>query len=152
MIFRSQRSTRGNTVLNMTTRVNTTGVAMVIVGAWLLCLAGCGGGCASTEQTTYRSTGVAVVTVDAAMKAWGDYVAKTHPGAATEKKVADAYAKYTQSVNLVADAAIAFQKSKAANDPALPEAQAVFNNAIAASASALMNLQELIISFGVKLR
>ena len=28
----------------MTTRLNPTGVAMVIVGVWLLCLAGCGGG------------------------------------------------------------------------------------------------------------
>src|SRR5438477_13180453 len=93
---------------------------MVALGALLF--AGFGGceGCSTANQTAYRGTGTAVVTVDAIMAAWGSYVAKNHPGAETEKKVADAYAKYQQSVVIVADAAIAFQKAKAANDPSLP--------------------------------
>ncbi len=109
-------------------------------------------GCSTANQASYRATGVAVVTVDAAMTAWGTWVAKNHPGAATEKKVADAYSKYQRSVNLVADAAIAYQKAKAANDPALPAAQANLNAVIAASAAALSDLEGLIIGFGVKLQ
>ncbi len=123
---------------------------LLIYGAVLIGV-GCGSGCQSANQSSYRATGTAVVTVDAAMQAWGSYVAKNHPGTATEQKVADAYKKYQQSVNLVADAAIAFSKSKAANDTALPAAQANLNAVIAASATALSDLEGLIVSFGAKL-
>ena len=116
-----------------------------------VCFVGCGGCSTTANQTAYRATGTAVVTVDAALTAWGDYVAKNHPGAATEKKVADAYVKYQASVSLVADAAVAFQNAKASNDPSLPTAQANLNAVIAASAAALADLEGLIVSLGVKL-
>jgi uncharacterized membrane-anchored protein YitT (DUF2179 family) len=112
---------------------------------------GCGGCSTTANQAAYRATGTAVVTVDAAMMAWGAYVAKNHPGAETERKVADAYARYQQSVSVVADMAVAFQKAKASNDPSLPTAQANFNAVIAASAAALADLEGLIVGFGGKL-
>jgi len=130
---------------------------VVSLGIWIAVLAlgfgmlsGCGG-CSTANQTAYRATGAAVVTVDAAMKAWGDYVSKNHPGAATEQKVADAYTKYQASVSLLADAAAAYKKMKDANDPKLPTMQANLNAVVAGSAAALADLEQIIASFGVKL-
>lgn len=126
-------------------------LASLVLASFILAgLAGCGG-CSTFGRTTYQSTGVAVVTVDAAMSAWGSYVSKNHPGAEKERKVAEAYAKYQQSINLIADTAIAYQNAKAKNDPSLPVAQANLNAVISASAAALADLEGLIVSFGVKL-
>ena len=108
-------------------------------------------GCSSTNSAAYHATGTAVVTVDAAMTAWGDYVAKNHPGAAAEQKVKSAYETYQRSVSVVADAASGYLKAKAANDPAMPKLQAEFNNALAATGAALVDLTALIRSLGVKI-
>ena len=108
-------------------------------------------GCSSLNKGSYQATGVASVTVDKAMIAWGDYVARFHPGPAAEAKVKAAYESYQQSVNTVADTAMAYLKAKAANDPNTPALQAAFNNAISAAGAALADLENLIVSFGVKL-
>lgn len=109
-------------------------------------------GCGTFGKNTYRATATATVTVDAAMSAWGRWVKEHKPPAESEIKVKNAFEKYQRSVTLVASAGSAYLKAKQTpGPPGLSEAQIKFNAAVAAASSALADLTNLILSFGVKL-
>jgi hypothetical protein len=106
-------------------------------------------GCSSTsQQTAYRVTATTAVGVDVAMTAWGNYVATAHPGTHAELAVKAAYEKYQASMAAVTDAgaiSAAANGTNAAASSALDLAQAQ-------SAQDLVDLENLITSFGVKLQ
>jgi len=106
-------------------------------------------GCKTTpQQTTYQAAGTTVTTVDAAMKLWGAYVDTTHPGTNVEAAVQSAYQKYQSSFALACDAGAAYAATGGTN----ATTQAAFNLAIANSSQELLDLENLITSFGVKLQ
>ena len=111
-------------------------------------------GCASANKTAYKATGVAVITVDAAMSAWGSYVKQNHPPASQEQAVKDAFEKYQAAASLVATAGAAHAKVLAdrANGGTgdATGAMANLNAAIAIATSSLSDLINLLQTFGVK--
>lgn len=107
-------------------------------------------GCKSANTTAYRATGAAVVTVDKAMTAWGEYVAKFHPPVEQEQRVKDAFEKYQTAASAVAKAGA--EHAKLANDPNRePGAKITLDETIAAAGAALEQLTFLIQRFGAKL-
>lgn len=107
--------------------------------------------CSSVNKTTYSASATTALTVDAAMSAWGRYVAANHPGVAAETKVKNAFEHYKAAVVVLADAASGYLKSKDASGNATPQAQKEFNAAVAGASAALGDLVALLQSYGVKL-
>lgn len=68
-------------------------------------------GCASAEKTAYTATSATYTTVDAAMTAWGAYVAQFHPGVNMESAVKRTYEQYQAAARGVADAGLAYRKA-----------------------------------------
>jgi len=64
-------------------------------------------GCASFERTSGKALASSALTVDAAMKAWAQYVVLQHPPADQEAKVRAAYEQYQRSMRLAQDAWLA---------------------------------------------
>lgn len=98
-------------------------------------------GCASTNRAAYRATGLAHVTVDHAMQAWGEFVRLHKPTAEQERAVKAAFEKYQASNLAVIDAA---RTIKSAN-------QAAFRASMDAAHDAFADLISLLLRFGVKL-
>lgn len=122
----------------------------VAAAAALLCGIGLfAGGCSTTpQQVAYRTTGTTIVSVDAAMKEWGAYVATAHPPASQEAAVKNAYEKYQAAMATACDAGAIYASTSSTNAPA---ASAALNQAIANAGQELADLERLITSFGVKL-
>lgn len=93
-------------------------------------------GCASIEVNTYRTAGTIANTVDAAMKAWGAWVANGQATAGQIATVKDAYGKYQASMAVLNDAVSAYYASQGANQPALQVAL----GALQSSSDDLLNL------------
>lgn len=107
-------------------------------------------GCKNPDRTAYSVVAVSYTTVDAAMSAWGAYVAQFHPGVQTEQKVKQAYDSYQAAAYAAADAGAAYARARAtgANES---EAKAAFDTALAVSASAIANLTSVLSQFGIHL-
>jgi hypothetical protein len=105
-------------------------------------------GCASAPANAYKAEGSAQITIDAAMTAWGDYVAANHPSAAVELQVRSAFEKYQQAELLAIDITAAYSSVALTNAP-----QATKNLTVASQnvANALSDLVALLQSFGVSL-
>jgi hypothetical protein len=73
-------------------------------------------GCASERKITYEAVDASYIGVDSAMQAWGQYVAKFHPSAQEEQRVADAYDKYQKASDLAIDGAGTLDAQAALND------------------------------------
>lgn len=58
-------------------------------------------GCGSPEKTAYRTVGVTVNTVDAAMNTWGDFVRAGRATPQQETDVKRAYTSYQTSMRLL---------------------------------------------------
>lgn len=71
-------------------------------------------GCKNLETNTYKATGVVIISVDAAMKAWGDYV-RAYQGTVrsvpldNQRTVKAAYDKYYAAVQLERSAITAYK-------------------------------------------
>jgi hypothetical protein len=112
----------------------------ILLSLCLSLLIGCG--CGTPQRTTYNTESGIVLTVDSAMTAWGDYVAKNHPPVETELRVKAAYEKYQTCMAVAVDAARAWS-ALGTNAPALdPSFQS-------ASADALADLLTLLRQFNV---
>src|SRR5690348_11672850 len=75
---------------------------------------GWGCGCHSTPaRVAYNVESAAVITVDQAMSAWGDYVNEFHPATDQEDAVKDAYEKYQFAMLASIDATQAYVTAKA---------------------------------------
>lgn len=96
----------------------------------LLLLLGC--------QSAYKTTGVTIVTVDAAMNAWGDYVRAGLSTPEEEAKVKSAYDKYYAAIQGEKAAVIAYKSTGDTNG---------LNNALIAVQSATPAVVALIFEF-----
>lgn len=123
------------------------GVIALVFGLF----AGCNSGCSTANKAAYVTTSTAVVTVDAAMTAWGHYVAVNHPGPESEQKVKTAFETYQRAVGTVAAAGSGYMKAKQSQSPDLPKIQVEFNAAVAGASAALSDLIVLLQSYNVKL-
>ena len=102
-------------------------------------------GCSTTATTAgYKTAAAASITIDAAMTAWGDYVAANHPPAAQEIQVKNLFEKYQAAELLAVDTV----ETLSTNNPA---GLAGFQAATGQAGQALTDLVNLLISFGVKL-
>lgn len=110
----------------------------------LLWVAGCGllvVGCA-VNRTAYRTAGIAHVTADAAMTAWGNYVKEFHPPAEAEQKVLEAFNRYKLAELALIDSAKPFGTAQYDKN--------AFQASVGAASAALANLVGIIQQFGVK--
>jgi len=98
-------------------------------------------GCATAQQTAYKSEGAAIITVDAAMSAWGDYVRAGKADAITQAKVKQAYDLYFKAMQVNRDATLAYVANKTDAGPA--QASLI---AVSASAGDLIALVQQIIN------
>jgi hypothetical protein len=110
------------------------------------------GGCGTTPQkVAYATAGTTVVTVDAAMSAWGDYVKAYHPPATQEAQVKAMYEHYQASMVVVVDANQLYVTLAGSGSTNSPPAQAAALSASAVAAQAFADLLNLLRSFGVKI-
>lgn len=72
-------------------------------------------GCKSTESNLYKATGVTVITVDGAMKAWADYVKTGRASQGDQDKARAAYEKYYRAILVEKAAIIAYKSSGETN-------------------------------------
>jgi len=119
-------------------------VAVIMIAFMALLVMVLPTGCGTTNKATYKITGVAHVTVDAAMSSWGSYVEKFRPSVEQETAVKAAYEKYQTASLLVIDSAIAYRAAKVTKSE--------FDANVAAAASALSGLIGLIQQFGVTIK
>ncbi len=111
-------------------------------------------GCKTANQTAYKATSATYITVDAAMKAWGDFVRANHPPVEKEQKVKAAFDRYQAAALVVTSAGAAHAKVLAdqAADPATKAtALSNLNAAIAVTSASLADLINLVQVFGAKL-
>jgi hypothetical protein len=109
----------------------------------LLLVALLAAGCGTAQRNAYRTAYTTAVSVDAAMSAWGDYVAEFHPPASEEAKVKAAYERYRASMLVVADAGKAWAEGTGS--------QARLDLAIATAAGSLGDVLDLVRKFGVNI-
>jgi len=99
-------------------------------------------GCGTPQRTTFNAESGTVLTVDSAMRAWGDYVARFHPPVEQELQVKAAYEKYQAAMAVAVDASRAWS-TLGTNAPVLdPSFQS-------ATADALTDLLTLLRQFNV---
>lgn len=108
-------------------------------------------GCASAEKAAYTATSATYTTVDAAMTAWGAYVAQFHPGVNMESAVKRTYEQYQAAARGVADAGLAYRKAVDAGGDATG-VKASLDQALAVASSALGNLVNILAQFGIQLK
>lgn len=95
-------------------------------------------GCQNPERTAYQSTGVVVLSVDAAMNGWGDYVRAGKASAEDEAKVKAAYLKYQEIVRT--------QRSLVLSSINRPDNESAFFTAMNAIDTARIDLINLIVT------
>lgn len=108
-------------------------------------------GCASAEKVAFKATSVSYTTVDAAMTAWGAYVAQYHPSAAQEQQVFNAYNQYQATAKAVADAGLAYRKAVDAGGNATG-VKAALDQALATASASLAGLVNVLAQFGITLK
>ncbi len=115
-------------------------------------LAGLVAGCGSTpSRVAYNTVDTPAIAVDSAMRAWGDYVAKYHPPAATELKVKAAFERYQRAELLAIDAAQAYAEVSANTSTNSLAARLQAEATSQTAANALADLVNLLQNLGVKL-
>ena len=128
------------------------GVSLLMTGLLLLGLLGCYSGCTSTPaRIAYNTVSTPAVAVDAAMTAWGDYVAQYHPSAVAEMKVKAAFEKYQAAELLAIDAAQAYATLASSGSTNSLGAQLQAGLTSQTAANALADLVNLLRNIGVKL-
>lgn len=127
------------------------------VGVWLLCGLLTAGlmvgtvGCQSTPaKTAANISDASKITVEAALRAWNDYIPVGKPSLEKQAQVREAWRKYQTAQLLILDTAIILKQSEAAGlDNA--ESQAALNAAIAQATTALADLVTLLRQTGVRI-
>jgi hypothetical protein len=124
--------------------------AVVLSGlcAGLSLVSGCG---TTPQQATYVAAGTTITSVDAAMTAWGDYVAQFHPPASQEAAVKAAYQKYQAAMTAVVDAMQIYVTLSGSGSTNAPPALATVTTAQTLASQACADLLALLTQFGVKL-
>lgn len=108
-------------------------------------------GCQSTPaKTAANISDASKITVEAALRAWNDYIPVGHPSLEQQAKVREVWRKYQTAQLLILDTAIILKQSEAAGlDNA--ESQQALNAAIAQATTALADLVTLLRQTGVKI-
>jgi hypothetical protein len=88
-------------------------------------------GCATLEQSAYRSIGSVAVTVDASMQAWGDVVRAGQATAEQEATVRAVYVRYQAAMRTAQSALMAYKISSGQNKTELNIALDVLDGAAA---------------------
>lgn len=124
----------------------TKGLGLLLFGlAVMLPASGCQSG---PERTAYNVAKAPAVTVEQTMTAWGDYVAKFHPGPATELKVRAAFEKAKAAELVAIDAAHAYANAASGTNSVPQQLQSALLSQQAADA--LSELLALLQTFGLK--
>lgn len=101
-------------------------------------------GCSTTQQTkAYQVVSASYTSVDAAMKAWGNYVATYHPPKEDELLVVRAYTSYQAATRVVIDACRMADETK--------ETKARIDIAIKSANNALTDLMLVLQQCGITL-
>lgn len=115
-----------------------------------LLLSGCSGCKSTPQQIAYQAAGTTIVSVDTAMKLWGVYVATNHPPVSQELAVKAAFKKYQAAMAVVCDAG-AIYASTAGSTNLIGAASSALQTAVANANQSIIDLENLITQFGVKL-
>lgn len=126
------------------------------LGLLLLCgllafgATGCGIFQAKPAKVATNISDASKITVEAALRAWNDYIPVGKPSLQQQEQVRDAWKKYKAAQLLLLDCAIIVKESEAAglNDP---QAQEALNISIAEASNALGDLVNLLRTFNVKI-
>lgn len=113
------------------------------------------GGCAIFKDTTPAKAAVNVsdvskVTVEAALRAWDDYIVLHHPPLSQQRAVKEVWKDYQAAQVLILDVALLMKETENAGG-ATPEQQTQLSYAIAEASNALADLIKMLQEFGVKL-
>lgn len=95
-------------------------------------------GCQNPERTAYQTTGVVVLSVDAAMNGWGDYVRAGKASVDDQAKVKAAYMKYQEIVRT--------QRALVLSSINRPDNESAFFTAMNAIDTARIDLINLIVT------
>lgn len=116
----------------------------------LLLMAGCFGCGTGPQKVALETVGTTVISVDLAMREWGAYVKLTHPPVSQEEAVKLAYAKYQLSMATVCDVGAIYAGANGQTN-LQAQASASLQVAMANAQSEIVDLENLIQSFGMKL-
>jgi hypothetical protein len=124
--------------------------AFVLSGlsAGLFMVSGCG---TTPQQASYQAAGTIVTSADAAMTAWGDYVAQFHPPASQEAAVKAAYQKYQATMAALVDAVQIYVTLAGSGSTNAPPALTTVTTAQQLASQSLADLLAMLTQFGVKL-
>lgn len=112
-------------------------------------LTGCNG---TPARVAYNTVAAPAITVDHAMNAWGDYVAKYQPSADVEQKVKYLYEKYQAAEQVAIDAAQTYATvAGSTNAPDVAQALAAKQQAENLAGQDLTDLVNFLQSVGVQL-
>lgn len=114
-----------------------------------------GSGCnlfkgATPAKAAVNVSDVSKVTVEAALRAWDDYIVRYHPPLSQQRQVKEAWENYRAAQVLILDAALILKEAETAGTTT-PEQQAQLNYAVTEASAALADLIKLLQGFGVKL-
>lgn len=126
------------------------------LGLFLICgllafsTTGCGLFQAKPAKVATNISDASKITVEAALRAWNDYIPVGKPSLEKQEQVREAWKKYKSAQLLLLDCAILVKQSEAAglNDP---QAQEALNISIAEASQALADLIQLLRTFNVKI-
>lgn len=83
--------------------------------------------CTSLENVAYKTTGSVVVSVDGAMRVWGDYVRSGSATVNDQLRVRDVYEKYQSAIKVERSILVAYKTTP--DDTALNAAMSALSNA-----------------------
>lgn len=126
------------------------------LGLFLICgllafgSTGCGIFQAKPAKVATNISDASKITVEAALRAWNDYIPVGKPSLQQQEQVRDAWKKYKAAQLLLLDCAIIVKESEAAG-LSDPQAQEALNISIAEASNALGDLVNLLRTFNVKI-
>lgn len=124
-------------------------LSFLAIDSALLAFSGCAGG---PQRVAYNVQAGAQITVDSAMKIWGDFVKQFHPGVDKERAVFAAYNKAKSAALEAIDASELYAAAVSSGDTnSVPALNLTAQAKQQAAASTLADLVNLLQQFGVKL-
>lgn len=126
--------------------------ASKILVVWVAALACLVVACTTANRVAFQTVGTTHIAVKEAMSQWNTYIGEKHPPVSQQIQVRDAYMKYQAAAESVCDAGAALATAaNSTNTNALPKLQAAFDEAMANSANAVSDVENLMAIFGLQL-
>ncbi|MGC3961323.1 MAG: phage holin family protein [Verrucomicrobiota bacterium] len=125
--------------------------ALILIGFLSASLVSLTTGCKSTPaKVAANVSDASKITVEAALRAWNDYIPVGKPSLEKQEQVRDAWKKYKSAQVLLLDCAIIVKESEGAGLKD-PQAQEALSIAIAEAGKSLSDLIKLLRTFNVKI-